>query len=93
VTSEISRLPPYLAVQFVRFYFRKDTKKKAKICRTVYFPTVHTNTHTTRRKSAALSTSPRFQDAEVLEMLTHTHYTDVDTYHTHYTDVDTYHTL
>jgi hypothetical protein len=54
VTSEISRLPPYLAVQFVRFYFRKDTKKKAKICRTVYFPTVlslslslsHTHTHT-----------------------------------------------
>lgn len=40
VTNEISRLPPYLAVQFVRFYWRKDTKKKAKICRNVYFPTV-----------------------------------------------------
>ena len=40
VTAEIARLPPYLAVQFVRFYWRKDTKKKAKICRNVYFPTV-----------------------------------------------------
>jgi len=40
VTAEISRLPPYLAVQFVRFYWRTDTKKKAKICRNVYFPTV-----------------------------------------------------
>ena len=40
VTAEISKLPPYLAVQFVRFYWRKDTKKKAKICRNVYFPTV-----------------------------------------------------
>jgi ubiquitin carboxyl-terminal hydrolase 14 len=40
VTAHISRLPPYLAVQFVRFYWRKDTKKKAKICRNVYFPTV-----------------------------------------------------
>jgi ubiquitin carboxyl-terminal hydrolase 14 len=40
VTAEIAKLPPYLAVQFVRFYWRKDTKKKAKICRNVYFPTV-----------------------------------------------------
>lgn len=37
-TSRISRLPPYLAVQFVRFFWRKDTQKKAKILRRVKYP-------------------------------------------------------
>ena len=36
--SRIARLPPYLAVQFVRFAWRKDTAKRAKILRTVSFP-------------------------------------------------------
>jgi len=38
--SRIARLPPYLAVHFVRFAYRKDTEKRAKILRTVTFPPV-----------------------------------------------------
>eukprot|EP00908_Phaeocystis_cordata_P018724 Transcript_30186.p1 GENE.Transcript_30186~~Transcript_30186.p1 ORF type:complete len:521 (-),score=278.19 Transcript_30186:153-1661(-) len=40
VKRKIARLPPYLAVQFVRFDYRKDTGKRAKILRTVTFPDV-----------------------------------------------------
>lgn len=36
-TSRISRLPKYLPVHFVRFFWRKDTGKKAKILRKVTF--------------------------------------------------------
>lgn len=36
--SRISRLPKYLPVHFVRFFWRKDTQKKAKIMRKVTFP-------------------------------------------------------
>jgi len=36
--SKIARLPPVLAVQFVRFAYRKDTAKRAKILRSVSFP-------------------------------------------------------
>lgn len=39
-TSLISRLPPYLTVQFVRFAWRKDTNKRAKILRQISFPDV-----------------------------------------------------
>ena len=38
--SKMARLPPCLAVQFVRFAWRKDTAKRAKILRQVSFPTV-----------------------------------------------------
>jgi len=38
--SKIARLPPYLAVQFVRFAWRKDTNKRAKILRQVSFPAI-----------------------------------------------------
>ena len=38
--SRIARLPPYLTVQFVRFAWRKDTAKRAKILRPVSFPDV-----------------------------------------------------
>jgi len=38
--SRLARLPPYLAVNFVRFAWRKDTNKRAKILRTVSFPEV-----------------------------------------------------
>ncbi|KAK5093165.1 deubiquitinating enzyme [Exophiala xenobiotica] len=37
-TSKISRLPKYLTVHFVRFFWRKDVQKKAKIMRKVVFP-------------------------------------------------------
>lgn len=37
-TSQVSRLPKYLTVHFVRFFWRKDTQKKAKILRKVTFP-------------------------------------------------------
>ncbi|KAK7743770.1 deubiquitinating enzyme [Cytospora paraplurivora] len=37
-TSKISRLPVYLTVHFVRFFWRRDTQKKAKILRKVTFP-------------------------------------------------------
>jgi len=37
---QITRLPPYLAVQFVRFAWRKDTAKRAKILRPISFPDV-----------------------------------------------------
>ena len=37
-TSRISRLPKYLTVHFLRFDWRKDTNKKAKILRKVTFP-------------------------------------------------------
>lgn len=37
-TSKISRLPQYLTVQFVRFFWKRDTQKKAKIMRKVTFP-------------------------------------------------------
>lgn len=36
--DRISQLPPYLIVQFVRFFWKKDTQKKAKIMRKVVFP-------------------------------------------------------
>lgn len=36
-TSRISRLPKYLAVHFVRFFWKRETKKKAKIMRKVTF--------------------------------------------------------
>jgi ubiquitin carboxyl-terminal hydrolase 14 len=37
-TSRISRLPKYLPVHFMRFDWRRDTNKKAKIMRKVTFP-------------------------------------------------------
>ncbi|RYN34736.1 Ubiquitin carboxyl-terminal hydrolase 6 [Alternaria arborescens] len=37
-TSKIARLPKHLPVHFVRFDWRKDTNKKAKIMRKVTFP-------------------------------------------------------
>lgn len=36
--TRISRLPKYLTVHFVRFFWKRDTKKKAKIMRKVTFP-------------------------------------------------------
>ena len=36
--SEISRLPKYLTIHMIRFGWRKDTQKKAKIMRKVTFP-------------------------------------------------------
>ncbi|KAK2795897.1 hypothetical protein FQN50_009675 [Emmonsiellopsis sp. PD_5] len=36
--SRISRLPKYLTVHFVRFFWKRDTQKKAKIMRKVTFP-------------------------------------------------------
>ncbi|PKI83198.1 ubiquitinyl hydrolase 1 [Malassezia vespertilionis] len=36
--SRIARLPMYLAVHFVRFYWRRDINKKTKIMRKVKFP-------------------------------------------------------
>lgn len=40
VKRQLARLPPYLAVQFVRFAYRQDTNKRAKILRNVTFPDV-----------------------------------------------------
>lgn len=37
-TSRISRLPKYLTVHFVRFYWKREAGKKAKIMRKVTFP-------------------------------------------------------
>ncbi|RYO76642.1 hypothetical protein DL766_007372 [Monosporascus sp. MC13-8B] len=37
-TSKISRLPKYLTVHFVRFFWKRETRKKAKIMRKVTFP-------------------------------------------------------
>lgn len=37
-TKTISRLPKYLTVHFVRFFWRRDTQKKSKILRKVQFP-------------------------------------------------------
>ena len=34
-SSAISRLPPYLTVQMVRFYYKADVQQKAKILRKV----------------------------------------------------------
>eukprot|EP00891_Asterochloris_glomerata_P004495 jgi/Astpho2/4495/e_gw1.00067.112.1_t len=39
-SSAISRLPPYLTVQMVRFYYKADVQQKAKILRKVVFPLV-----------------------------------------------------
>lgn len=36
--SRISRLPKYLTVHFVRFFWKRETQKKAKIMRKVSFP-------------------------------------------------------
>jgi len=38
-SSRISKLPRFLIVQFVRFFWRNDTQKKAKILRKVVYPT------------------------------------------------------
>ena len=38
--AQLARLPPYLAVNFVRFAWRKDTAKRAKILRPISFPDV-----------------------------------------------------
>ncbi|KAI0975766.1 ubiquitin carboxyl-terminal hydrolase-like protein [Xylaria arbuscula] len=37
-TSKITRLPKYLTVHFVRFFWKRETQKKAKIMRKVTFP-------------------------------------------------------
>lgn len=37
-TKKVSRLPKYLTVQFMRFFWRRDTQKKSKILRKVVFP-------------------------------------------------------
>jgi ubiquitin carboxyl-terminal hydrolase 14 len=37
-TSRISRVPKYLTVHFVRFFWKRETQKKAKIMRKVTFP-------------------------------------------------------
>jgi hypothetical protein len=37
-SSAISALPPYLNVQMVRFFFKLDTRQKAKILRKVRAP-------------------------------------------------------
>ncbi|UNI22419.1 Ubiquitinyl hydrolase 1 [Purpureocillium takamizusanense] len=37
-TSKISRSPKYLTVHFVRFFWKRETQKKAKIMRKVTFP-------------------------------------------------------
>ncbi|KAI9892476.1 MAG: deubiquitinating enzyme [Vezdaea aestivalis] len=37
-TSRLSRLPKYLTVHFVRFFWKRDSQKKAKILRKVTFP-------------------------------------------------------
>ncbi|KAI9737919.1 MAG: deubiquitinating enzyme [Cirrosporium novae-zelandiae] len=37
-TSRISRLPKYLTVHFIRFFWKRDAGKKAKIMRKVTFP-------------------------------------------------------
>eukprot|EP00762_Andalucia_godoyi_P003770 ANDGO_08513.mRNA.1 Ubiquitin carboxyl-terminal hydrolase 6 len=39
-SSKISRLPPFLVIQFVRFFWRRDINGKAKILRVVEFPDV-----------------------------------------------------
>ncbi|KAK9248674.1 hypothetical protein V1506DRAFT_528577 [Lipomyces tetrasporus] len=36
--KKITRLPKYLTVHFMRFYWRRDTRKKSKILRKVTFP-------------------------------------------------------
>ncbi|KAK9380077.1 uncharacterized protein V2V93DRAFT_371594 [Kockiozyma suomiensis] len=38
LTKQIVRLPKYLVVHFMRFYWRRDTQKKSKILRKVTFP-------------------------------------------------------
>lgn len=38
ITKTITRLPKYLTVHFVRFFWRRDTQKKSKILRRVQFP-------------------------------------------------------
>lgn len=38
VTKKVTRLPKYLTVQFMRFFWRRDTQKKSKILRKVAFP-------------------------------------------------------
>ena len=37
-TSQISRLPKYITVHFVRFFWKREIRKKAKIMRKVTFP-------------------------------------------------------
>lgn len=37
-TKRVTRLPKYLTVQFMRFFWRRDTQKKSKILRKVVFP-------------------------------------------------------
>ena len=37
-TSKISRLPKYLTIHFVRFFWKREAQKKAKIMRKVTFP-------------------------------------------------------
>lgn len=38
VSKKVTRLPKYLTVHFVRFFWRRDTQKKSKILRRVQFP-------------------------------------------------------
>ncbi|KAK9448871.1 uncharacterized protein V1518DRAFT_416546 [Limtongia smithiae] len=38
LSKKIDRLPKYLTVHFMRFYWRRDTRKKSKILRKVTFP-------------------------------------------------------
>ena len=39
--SKIESLPPYLTVQMVRFFFKRDVQKKSKILRKANPPSLH----------------------------------------------------
>lgn len=65
-TAQLARLPPYLAVNFVRFAWRKDTAKRAKILRPISFPDVLDvrNLCTDELKANIASHNNRLEEAE-----------------------------
>ncbi|KAK1228358.1 deubiquitinating enzyme [Marasmius sp. AFHP31] len=65
-TSRVTRLPSYLTVHMVRFAWKADVGKKAKIMRKVKFPEVYDalDTVTPELKQKLLPTSRRLQEIE-----------------------------
>lgn len=72
LTKRITRLPKYLTVHFMRFFWRRDTQKKSKILRKVTFPFVLDVTElcSTELRKKLIPARDRFHEAEkeILEL-------------------------
>lgn len=66
LTKQVTRLPKYLTVHFMRFFWRADTRKKSKILRKVTFPFVldATDLCSPELKKKLIPARDKFRDIE-----------------------------